>query len=159
MSEYTAERYVHAIAIESEAARRYAELAQAMAARGDFAVAALFSMLGLLEGRHLDELRRRSAGLALPALNADYTWGDGEPPENVEVEAHAPLTQERALGLALEAEKRARAFFENASRVCEDPDTSALAREMAAEEAGHVALIERMIVHLPDRAADWRSAA
>ena len=42
MSEYTAELYVHAIAIELEAARRYAELAQAMSAQGNHAVAELF---------------------------------------------------------------------------------------------------------------------
>jgi rubrerythrin len=157
-SEYTAELYVHAIAIENEAARRYGELARAMAARGNHAVAALFSVLAAHESRHLDELRRRSAGLPLPPLDADYSWRDGEAPETVSLDADTPVPQHKALSLALEAEQRARAFFENASRVCEDAETRALAREMAAEEAEHVALIERMM-HAADRPADWRSAA
>jgi len=158
-SEYTAELYVHAIAIESEAARRYAELAQAMAARGNHAVAALFSILAAHEGHHLEELQRRAVGMALPALDADYTWGDGDAPETVRLDAHAPVTPERALALALEAEKRAHAFFENAMRVCRDAETRQLAREMAAEEAEHVALIERMVQRGPRGETDWRSAA
>ena len=156
MSEYSAELYVHAIAIEREAAERYAELARAMFAQGNHAVAALFGMLASVEGRHLDELRRRTAGLSLPALNADYTW-HGDAPETVAVEG--ALTREGALGMALQAEKRARAFFEHASRVAQDAETRELAREMAAEEAEHAALIERMIERGPRGETDWRSAA
>lgn len=159
ISEYTAELYVHAIAIEREAAARYAELARAMAGRGNHALAALFGMLAGHEDRHLAELQRRTAGLSLPALNADYSWHDREAPETVRLDADAAVTQHRALSLALEAEKRARAFFEHAARVCRDPDTRQLAREMAAEEAEHVALIERMLLHGAGRPADWRSVA
>jgi rubrerythrin len=133
MSEYSAELYVHAIAIETEAARRYGELAQAMAARGNHAVAELFRRLGAFEERHLEELRRRTAGQPLPPLDADYTW-PGEAPETVTL----------ALALALGAEKRARAFFEHAARMACDAETLALAREMAAEEAEHALAIERM---------------
>ena len=133
MSEYSAELYVHAIAIEREAARRYAELAQAMAAQGNHAVAELFRVLGCVEQRHLDELKRRTAGQPLPLLDADYTW-HGEVPETVTL----------ALAQALWAEKRARAFFEHAARMARDAETLALAREMAAEEAEHLGAIERM---------------
>jgi len=145
-SESAAELYVHAMAIEREAAERYAELAARMDDEGNFAVAELFRLLSTAEAKHLGELRRRAAGLELPPLSADHSWRDGEGAETVSLDAHGgPITQQKALSLALDAEKAARAFFENASRVCEDAETRALAREMAAEEQEHVTIIERML--------------
>jgi rubrerythrin len=55
------------------------------------------------------------------------------------------MTQRQALAIALQAEKSARAFFEQAARVAPDAATRALAEEMAAEEAHHAVLIERML--------------
>jgi rubrerythrin len=145
-SAYVAELYVHAIAIESEAAARYAELARAMAERGSLTAASVFSLLAAAENRHLEVLQQRARGLSLPPLDADYTWRDGEAPETVVLDARgAPVTQLRALTLALDAERRARAFFEQAARVCGDEQTRVLALEMAAEEAEHAMLIEGMI--------------
>jgi rubrerythrin len=51
--------------------------------------------------------------------------------------------------LALDAEKRAHAFFEHAGRIADDPAVRALAREMAAEEEEHAALIGRMLERTP----------
>jgi rubrerythrin len=155
--EYTAELYVHAIAIEHEAAERYAELAARMEKRGNYAAAALFRMLSRLEARHLEQLQRRTAGMSLPSLSADYSWRDDDAPETVGRDLpRRGLTQRRALELALQAEKRARAFFEQAARVAGDAEVRTLAQEMAAEEAEHVALIERML-QLPSAVvADWR---
>ena len=148
-SAYVAELYVHAIAIESEAAARYAELARAMAEQGNLTAAAVFSLLGAAENRHLEVLQQRAHGLPLPPLDADYTWRDGEAPESVVLDARGvPVTQLKALRLALDAERRARAFFEQAARVCGDAETRALALEMAAEEAEHAALIDGMIARV-----------
>jgi rubrerythrin len=156
VNDYEAELYVHAIAIEREAAQRYAELAGRMDGEGNFAVAALFRMLSALEAKHLDELMRRTAHLRLPPLDADYTWPEREAPETV---ARAPLprgmAQTHALASALQAEKRARAFFEQAARVSTDPAVRLLAREMAAEEAEHAAMLERMLARTPERDPDW----
>lgn len=138
MNEWTAELYVHAMAIEREAAARYAELATRMAAAGNSGAAALFGMLSVAEARHLKELRRRAARLVLPALEADYSWPDTR-----------ALTQCHALQIALQAEKGARAFFEHAARVSADPDVHALAREMATEEMEHAAVLERMLFEGP----------
>jgi len=146
MSEYTAELYVHAIAIESEAAARYAQLAGAMAAQGNLEAAAVFSLLGKAERRHLEVLQQRAQGLTLPRLDADYSWREPDGPETVTLDpGGAPVMPVRALALALDAELRARAFFEQAARVCGDEETRVLALEMAAEEAEHAALIEGMI--------------
>jgi rubrerythrin len=93
----------------------------------------------------------------LPPLTSDYTWRDGEAPETVPLAPCAIISQRSALAAALDAEHRARAFFEHAARITHDADTRALAREMAAEESEHAVLIERMLARQP-RPADWRSA-
>jgi len=142
----TAELYVHAIAMEREATERYTELAQRMSDEGNDEVAALFARLAAHESEHLAALRRRTAGVALPALDADYSWIDSGAPETL---AHdfvfRLMTPQQALSIALRAEKRAKAFFEQAQRVADDPATRSLAREMAAEEAGHIEMIEALL--------------
>jgi rubrerythrin len=151
MSEWAAELYVHAIAMEREAAGRYAELAQRMDGQGSTAVAALFRMLAAQEQKHLGELERRAAGLQLPTLEADYTWPDSEASETTAHDAVARgITQRHALEIALQGEKRARAFFDQASRIAPDAQARGMALEMAAEEAEHVALIERMLARTGD---------
>jgi rubrerythrin len=158
-SEYAAELYVDAMAIEREAAERYGELAARMEKDGNFAVAALFRMLSRLEARHLEELERRTAGMKLPPLDCDYSWRDGEAPETVGRDLVVRgMTQRRALEIALQAEKRAQAFFEQVARVARDAGARALAQEMAAEEAEHAALIERMLQRMPPADANWRCA-
>jgi len=157
--ESAAELYVHAIAIELEAAERYAEFAASMDRQGNFAVAALFRLLSTLEARHLDELKRRAADVKLPPLTADYTWRDSEAPETATRDLLVGgMTQRHALEIALQAEKRALAFFEHAGRIADDPGVRGLAQEMAAEEAEHVALIERMLLRMPSASVDWRCA-
>ena len=92
--------------------------------------------------------------MALPPLDADYTWRDAEAPETVALDpGGAPVTQARALALALDAERRARAFFEQVARVRGDEQTRALALEMAAEEAEHATLIEGMMARAQLRQA------
>jgi rubrerythrin len=160
MIDSAAELYVHAIAIEREAAERYAELAQRMSDLGNDSVAALFAFLARAEALHLAALRRRTEGVALPALEADYSWLDDGPPESVARELVFRLMSQRdALKIALLAEKRARAFFEHVVRSAEDPALRALAREMAAEEAEHVALIERLLERTPDPNIDWSAVS
>jgi rubrerythrin len=60
------ELYAHAIAIEQEAAERYAELAERMTDQGNDAVAEIFGMLARHEAEHLDALKRRTAGIPCP---------------------------------------------------------------------------------------------
>ena len=158
MNEWTAELYTHAIAIEREATRRYAELADAMAVQGNHAVSELFRLLASAERRHLEELERRTAGMRLPALSSDYTWRDGEAPENAPLAPYERMTDRAALLAALDAERRARAFFEHAARVTSDAETRTIACEMAAEETEHALFIERML-RRGSAVADWRSVS
>lgn len=153
------ELYAHAIAIEREAAERYAELAQHMADRGSDAVAEVFSMLARLEAEHLGALQRKTEGVALPQIaTAQYQWLDAGAPETAAREwLFRLMTPGQALLIALEAEKRAQAFFERVFLTCDDPALRALAREMALEEAEHIAMVERLIERTPDPVVDWAS--
>jgi rubrerythrin len=158
MNEWAAELYAHAIAIEREAASRYDELGDAMAERGYHAVAVLFYMLSSFEARHFGELTAKTAGVVLPDLTADYTWREGESPETVSFDACiVEMTPERALLLALDAEKRAKAFFEHAARITTDAPTRALAREMAVEEAEHIVLVERTLARVQNGGFEYSS--
>lgn len=139
MIDNAAELYVHAIAIEREAGERYTELAARMADEGNKELAALFRRLADLEYEHLAALRRRTAGVPLPALEADYSWLDAGAPETAAHElVFRLMTPRQAVAIALQAEKRAHAFFTHVQRVATDPALRALAREMAAEEQAHI---------------------
>jgi len=147
-----AELYAHAIAIEREAAERYVELAGRMADEGRDELAAVFDMLARMEAEHLDALERRTEDVALPQIAPEqYQWLDAGAPETAAHELIFRLmTPRQALAIALQGEKRAQAFFERVFTTADDPALRALAREMAAEEQEHVALIERLLGRTPE---------
>ena len=151
------ELYAHAIAIEREAAERYSEFAERMADLGNDAVASVFAWLASVEGEHLVTLQQRTEGVQLPepVLNR-YRWLDSGAPETSARELIFRLmTPRRALEIALAAEKRAQAFFEGVMMTADDPALRALAQEMAMEEQGHVALVERLLERTPEPGVDW----
>ena len=151
------ELYAHAMAIEREAAERYSEFALRMEDAGNGAVAELFATLARHETEHLRALERRSAGVPLPAIQThEYRWLDAGAPETAARELIFRLMTPRdALMIALGAELRAQAFFERVLLTAKDPALRALAREMAAEEAEHVLIIEQMLARTPVPFADW----
>jgi len=156
--ESAAELYVHAMAIEREAAERYREFAARMGDQGNAELADVFGRLAAFESEHLKALQRRTDGVPLPSLAADYSWLDAGAPETA---AHdlifRLLTPRQALAIALQAEKRARAFFQHVQREAGDPALRALAKEMAAEEAGHMSLLEHTLARAHDPFVDWAS--
>jgi hypothetical protein len=102
-----AELYAHAIAIEREAAERYAELAERMRDESNEDLAELFAGLAALEHGHLETLERRTAGVALPPRAArDYKWLGDAPPERTARElVFRLMTPRHALRIALRAER------------------------------------------------------
>jgi rubrerythrin len=138
-----AELYAHAIAIEKEAAERYAEFAARMADEGNDEVARLFRQLAKGEAEQLDALLRRMEGCGLPALPlAEYRWLDAGAPETAaRALVFRLMTPRQALAIALAAEKRARDFFEEARHTADDPGVRALAQEMAIQENEHISRV------------------
>jgi len=151
------ELYAHALAIEREAAERYAELAQRMEDLGNDDVAALFRQLAVYEAEHLDTLERRTSGVDVPVVPpGEYAWLDAGAPETVAHElVFRLLTPRHALGIALEAERRAEKFFQEVKATATDPALRALAQEMAMEEAGHIAMVQQALAKTPDARVDW----
>lgn len=145
------EFYARALAVEHEAAARYAELGRHMAERGEADVTALFLKLALFEREHAQRLAAKCAGLELPPVaQQDYAWFDEGP---LLPEAHdfvlRMMTPRFALEMALVAEKRALAFFESMRGTIDDPALRELVCECAAEEAEHVAWVEKLLAEHP----------
>lgn len=152
-----AELYAHAIAVESEASARYAELGQYMEDLGNELVGDLFLRLARFGKTHETELRRRAAGMQLPQLApGQYAWLDVAAPQTAahELVLHL-ITPHGALEIALAAERRAQAFFEAVGAQAVDPAVVDLAAEMAAEEREHVARVEMLIARTPNSDVDW----
>ncbi|HZM33997.1 MAG TPA: ferritin family protein [Burkholderiales bacterium] len=151
------ELYAHALAIEREAAERYAEFAQRMADEGNDQVATLFRTLAVFEAEHLETLEARTKGVDLPRIApGEYAWLDAGAPETA---AHdlvfRLLTPHQALEIALEAERRAKQFFTEVKETATDPALRALAQEMAMEEQGHIAMVQLTLERTPAGKVDW----
>jgi rubrerythrin len=149
--------YAHALAIEREAVQRYGEFAARMADEGNDAVAGLFARLAGFESEHAKALERECAGMALPAIaQAEFAWLDTGAPESA---AHDLLfqlmTPHDALEIALGAELRAQAFFEQVLERVADPRLRDLASGMAREERSHAAWVREALEHTPDPHVDW----
>ena len=153
----TEELFAHAIEIEREAAARYAELGERMRDLGNEVVAELFLRLADAERKHERDLRTQARGRVLPQIApGQFAWLEERGPETA---AHSLvlnlLTPHGALEVALNAEKRALAFFESVRTQATDPDLAALAREMAAEEGVHVLWVQSVLRRTPDPVIDW----
>ncbi|HEV8109739.1 MAG TPA: ferritin family protein [Burkholderiales bacterium] len=150
------ELYAHAIEVEREAAERYGAFAQSMSDMGAEALASVFATLARLDTEHLVALERQTLGLALPKLDTQgHRWLEAGAPESAAHELVLRLmTPKSALNIALGAERRAQAFFEFVLITADDPALRSLAREMGAEEAEHVTMIERLLAHTPQPLAD-----
>lgn len=149
--------YAHALAIEREAAERYAELADAMDEHHNDTVAALFRKLGTLEAEHAASLEKQADSVGAPRLAPwEFDWQGPESPEAApHDEMHYRMTPYQGLEVALANEQRAVAFFEEVARHAADPRVRALAAEFAAEEQEHVGYVMEALSRELQPDADW----
>jgi rubrerythrin len=143
--------YAHALAIEHEAEARYRELAAHMADSGNDAVADLFARLAEFEGEHAFRLAKKSLGMEIPPLApGEYAWLDcGAPVPEARAFVYRMMTPRLALDIALRAELRAKAFFEQVQAESRNKDIQELAAEFAQDEVSHVAWVMDALAHLP----------
>ena len=146
-----AECYANALAIEREAAARSAQFAEYLEDHGEQATAELFRRLARFEHQHVAELEQRTAGMPLPSTQPwEFSWLDDAPAERVDHEFIFHLmTPHDALKIALGAERRAQALYEQAIAVSDDPEVKRLARELAGEELEHIAWLEDGLKKVP----------
>jgi rubrerythrin len=137
------ELLVIACALETEAARRYRDLARwaTDAALGE--LAALFGRLAEMEEAHVGAVRAR--GERLPGRSSDPAGARWNVLTNFDDEgARSPrLTPYRALAIAVRNEERAFAFFAYVAAEAGSPGIRALAEDLARDELEHAAILRR----------------
>jgi len=148
----------HAYAMESEAAERYAEFADAMEMHNNREVAELFRKLSRIEQRHADQIMEQMGWKRSPVSLANVRWEGMEGPETADpTELHYLMQPYHALQIALHNEKRAREFFAHLGKVTKDAGVRAGALEMEQEEAEHVRLIEEWLTRTPKPDPNWEA--
>ena len=137
----------HAVELEREAARRYEELAESIRAYGDAEVEKFFRKMAAFSRKHLALAMERGGFRHLPALTDEaYLWPDGISPEQFDwIGVDAMIDVNSALDLALDGERRGHAFYADIASTTADPEVRVMAEEFAAEEAEHVAELEKWI--------------
>ena len=153
----TTDLLTYALALESEASERYAELADQMRTHNNTDVAELFQEMSRIEQLHVDSVLELAASFDVQDISArTYRWEEPDGPETTDMgEAHYLMTPHHALRLALHNEKRAQEFFAKIAAEATDNELVLLATEMAAEEQEHVALMEAWVARYPQPADDW----
>ena len=145
----------HTIQLESEAALRFGQLADAMTTVGNKEVGRLFRRLADYSLLHLGDARARAGFRTLPVIQpGDYRWPDIESPEAAAIWAADPFIGiEQALQVALDAESAGLDFYADILQATTDPEIRVLAKEFVEEESQHVAELERwMKLHLSGQA-------
>lgn len=133
-----------ALAVETEAVRRYDALAQWMARRGEAETAAAFRTMADEERRHAQAVATWAGRLAQPVPEAGrFAWR--LPPEIGaswdEVAGSALLTPYRAFAIAVDNEQRAFVFYSYIAAHATDARVAAEAERLALEELRHAALL------------------
>lgn len=142
------ERFLaHAIALERDAARRYEELSAAMQTEGNGELRRFFAQMAHFSRLHLADAVKRGGFRDVPVLRAEeFEWPEGIAPETADwAGVDAQMDGRAALTLALDGERRGHAYYAAVAAVSTDPETRALAREFADEEAQHVAELEKLL--------------
>jgi len=141
--------------MEVEAAERYASFADAMDEHNNREVAELFRKLARIEQLHADQLLEESRTKRAPAVPLRWDGGREGPETAAPEELHYRMQPYHALQIALACEKRANKFFAEFASKTTDAKVRKAAREMAAEEAEHVRLIEDWLKRTPPPDKDW----
>lgn len=137
----------HAVQLEREAARRYEELAAAMATEGNQDLRVFFGRMAHYSRLHLAEAMARGGFRELPTMAPhEYSWPDGTSPETagwVGVDAH--MDRRAALELALEGERSGHAYYAGVAASTPDAELRSIAGEFAREEADHIRQLEGLL--------------
>ena len=137
----------YAIKLESEAATRFGQLADAMEQCGNREVSKLFRRLSDYSRLHLADAQARSGFRAIPDMKADdFVWPDLESPETAAIWGADPsIGRDQALEIALDAETASQVYYQSVFDTTIDPEIKILAKEFAEEESEHVAELQKWI--------------
>jgi rubrerythrin len=144
------ELYAHALAMEREAAKRFAELEQFMRDTGIEHLAEEFGKIGREEKEQYELLALGTAGRELPEVGGwEYSWHFlGPEADRVET----PTNAREAIAFALRTERRTQHFYGDVAENALDEAVRAFAAEMAADERRHVLRLELLLAREPEAA-------
>jgi rubrerythrin len=139
--------------IEVEAFQRYTKFAESIGRRLSGDTGSVFESMAVNEKKHGDQLAERRLALFgdKPARVKLEDIFDVEAPDVGAVRWN--MSELKACQVALAAEKKAFAFYDEALPGVKQPDVKALFEELRDEEAEHVLMIESIIAKLPPSAA------
>ena len=138
--------------IEVEAYKRYTHFAERLGSRTDDDAASVFASMAVNENKHGEQLTERRLALfgdQRPNVTLDDIF-DVEAPDFGSTRWY--MSPWKAYLVALDSEKKAFAFYDQALRNVTQPDVKALFEELRDEEAEHVQMIEEIIAKLPPSA-------
>ncbi|MEO8137263.1 MAG: ferritin family protein [Betaproteobacteria bacterium] len=141
--------------METEAAERYEELADAMETHNNREVAALFRRMAGYEAAHAQQILAEMGWTGAPP-SMQVNWPDAEAPETTSAEVlHYLMQPWHALEIALAAEERAERFFAHLALEASAEPVRAAALALQAEEQEHVALVRAWMAKVPLPGPGW----
>ena len=145
------ELFAHALILEREATKRFAELERYMRAAGMEHIADEFESIGREEREQYELLSVGTAGREMPEI-APWEYAGHFMGSKVDV-VYAPKTPREALTLAISSERRTQSFYVDVAEHTDDDTMCAFAAEMANDEGRHIARLERLLAREPEAAA------
>jgi len=141
------ELYAHALAVEREAAKRFAELEVFLRDAGIDYLADELEKIGKEELEQYEALALGTAERELPQIAEwEYAWHYlGHESDRVK----APKNAREALLLALASERRAQNFYIDVAEHAADDAVCAFAAEMATDEQRHIQRLETLLAREP----------
>ena len=144
--------HIHALAIAQEAIARYREFAAHVADHGNDELANLFSRFFELKTEHAFHLAKVTPPMVSPKLApGEYAWLRSGPllPEARDF-IFRMLTPRQALEIAVRAEERAKAFFEQVGAASNDAGVRELASALGRDEESHIARLRDALARVPE---------
>ena len=141
------ELFSHAILIEREASKRFAELEKAMRDAGLDHLAEEFESIGREEREQFEALTVGTEGHDLPEVPAWEFESYFQAPQGWK--PRKPRSAREALGLAIATERRAQNFYADVAESSRNDALSAFAAEMAADEMRHIQRLEQLLEREP----------
>lgn len=147
----------YALDMETEAAERYAEFADAMESHNNREVAELFRKLSRIEFQHRQQILD-----AMDWKHAPMTPGDAQRNQESELaetadsgDLHYLMQPYHALKIALQNEVRAQKFFACIARTAKSAAVRETAAQLEREEAEHVRLVEDWLKRTAVPSSNW----
>jgi hypothetical protein len=146
--------YAHALVLEREAARRFAEIGRFLRSLGSDSLADEIDAIGKEEQEQYEALELGTADRQLPPIaDWEYSWHflGRDADSNA-----APTNVRQALATALATERRAQIFYIDVAEHSIDDAVCAFAVEMATDEQRHIQRLEALLARemLPAGAED-----